>query len=162
MKRPKCSRIPQTTHRFKGYFADYLTGVTEQWLKAAPLANPGMLEIFRDRDRQPLRDMVPWAGEFAGKYLTSAVQILRLTQDPNLKTFIRSFVNQLVQLQDADGYLGPWPKGNRLTGEAPNVGGKAGNTWDAWGHYHVMLGLILCMRRAGIKRHLTAQLKSQT
>ena len=37
-----------------------------------------MLEIFRDRDRQPLRDMVPWAGEFAGKYLTSAVQILLL------------------------------------------------------------------------------------
>ena len=69
MKHPKCSRIPQTTYIFGGHLADYLTGVTEQWLKAAPLANPAMLEIFRDRDRQPLRDMVPWAGEFAGKYL---------------------------------------------------------------------------------------------
>ena len=159
MRHPKCSRIPQTTYRFKGYFADYLTGVTEQWLKAAPLANPGMLEIFRDRDRQPLRDMVPWAGEFAGKYLTSAVQILRLTQDPNLKTFIRSFVDQLVQLQDADGYLGPWPKGNRLTGEAPNVGGKAGNTWDAWGHYHVMLGLILWHEESRDKKALSSAIK---
>ena len=159
MKQPKCSRIPQTRYRFGGYLADYLAGVTEQWLKAAPLANPAMLEIFRDRDRQPLRDMVPWAGEFAGKYLTSTVQILRLTQDPNLKTFIRGFVNQLVQLQDADGYLGPWPQGSRLTGEAPNVGGKAGNTWDAWGHYHVMLGLILWHEESGDKKAFSSAIK---
>ncbi len=52
MKYPKCSRLPQTTYTFRGYLADYLSGVTEQWLKATPLANPGMLEIFRDRDRQ--------------------------------------------------------------------------------------------------------------
>ena len=154
MKHPKCSRLPQTRYTFGGHLADYLTGVTEQWLKAAPLANPAMLEIFRDRDRQPLRDMVPWAGEFAGKYLTSAVQILRLTQDANLKTYIRGFVNQLVQLQDADGYLGPWPQGSRLTGEAPNVGGKGGNTWDAWGHYHIMLGLILWHEESGDKKAL--------
>ena len=159
MKRPKCSRIPQTRYIFRGHFANYLTGVTEQWLKAAPLANPGMLEIFRDRDRQPLRDMVPWAGEFAGKYLTSAVQILRLTQGANLKTFIRNFVNQLLQLQDTDGYLGPWPQGSRLTGEAPNVGGKAGNTWDAWGHYHIMLGLILWHEESGDKKALASATK---
>ena len=159
MKHPKCSRIPQTTYTFRGYLADYLTGVTAQWLKAAPSANPAMLEIFRDRDRQPLRDLVPWAGEFAGKYLTSAVQILRLTQDADLKTFIQSFVNQLVQLQDADGYLGPWPQGSRLTGEAPNVGGKAGNTWDAWGHYHIMLGLILWHEESGDRKALSSAIK---
>ena len=159
MKHPKCSRTPQTTYRFRGHLADYLTGVTEQWLRAAPLANPAMLEIFRDRDRQPLRDMVPWAGEFAGKYLTSAVQILRLTQDSNLKTFTRNFVNQLVRLQDADGYLGPWPQGSRLTGEAPNVGGKGGNTWDAWGHYHIMLGLILWHEESGDKKALDSAIR---
>ena len=159
MKHPKCSRISGTTYRFGGHLADYLTGVTEQWLKAAPLANPAMLEIFRDRDRQPLRDMVPWAGEFAGKYLTSAVQIFRLTQDANLRTFIRGFVNQLVQLQDTDGYLGPWPQENHLTGEAPNVGGKTGNTWDAWGHYHIMLGLLLWHEESGDKKALSSAIK---
>ena len=159
MKRPKCTRIPQTAYIFSGHLADYLTGVTEQWLKAAPLANPAMLEIFRDRDRQPLRDMVPWAGEFAGKYLTSAVQILRLTQDATLKTFIRNFVNQLVQLQDTDGYLGPWPEESRLTGEAPNVGGKGGNTWDAWGHYHAMLGLMLWHEESGDRKALGSAVK---
>ena len=159
MKRPKCSRIPQTAYIFRGHLADYLTGVTEQWLKAAPSANPAMLEIFRDRDRQPLRDLVPWAGEFAGKYLTSAVQILRLTQDTTLKTFIRNFVNQLVHLQDTDGYLGPWSQESRLTGEAPNVGGKGGNTWDAWGHYHAMLGLMLWHEESGDRKALGSAVK---
>ena len=50
-------------------------GGDRQWLLPAPHANPGMLEMFRDRDRKPCADMVPWAGEFAGKYLTRAVQI---------------------------------------------------------------------------------------
>ncbi|HCQ02469.1 MAG TPA: hypothetical protein DIT99_18100, partial [Candidatus Latescibacteria bacterium] len=65
-----------------GPLGDYLQGVTEQWLLVAPKANPGMLEMFRDRDASPLRQMVPWAGEFAGKYLTGAVQIMRVTGDP--------------------------------------------------------------------------------
>lgn len=121
---------------------DYLTGVSEQWLRTAPLSNPAMLEMFRDRDRQPLREMVPWAGEFAGKYLTSAVQVWRLTGDESLKQCIADFVTRLVVLQADDGYLGPWPKESRLTGRAPNIGAKGGETWDAWGHYHVMLGLL--------------------
>jgi DUF1680 family protein len=99
--------------------------------------------MFRDRDRRPLRDMVPWAGEFAGKYLTSAVQVWRVTGDDSLKRFIADFVLQLVAWQADDGYLGPWPKDSRLTGRAPNVGEKGGDTWDAWGHYHIMLGLLL-------------------
>ena len=58
---------------------DRLAANLEQWLLVAPQANPGMLEMFRDRDRTPRRDLVPWAGEFAGKYLTSAVLAYRLT-----------------------------------------------------------------------------------
>jgi DUF1680 family protein len=105
--------------------------------------------MFRDRDRRPLREMVPWAGEFAGKYLTSAVQVWRVTSDESLKGFIANFVRRLVALQAEDGYLGPWPKESRLTGRAPNIGAKGGETWDAWGHYHVMLGLLLWLEETG-------------
>ena len=149
---PGCTRIPRTTYALRGPIGAYLKGVTDQWLKVAPLSNPAMLEIFRDRDRKPRRDMVPWAGEFAGKYLTSAVQILRLVPDPELKKFIGDFVDHLVQLQAEDGYLGPWPRTSRLEGIAPNVGGRKGNTWDAWGHYHIMLGLLVWHEDTGDKK----------
>ena len=52
---PKCSRIPGTCFRFEGSVRDYLVNVSEQWLKLAPVSNPAILEMFRDRDRQPLR-----------------------------------------------------------------------------------------------------------
>jgi len=128
--------------RIGGFVGDYLEGITKQWLLVAPKANPAMLEMFRDRDAAPLREMVPWAGEFAGKYLTGAVQVMRVTGDPPLKAWLKEFVHHLVSLQDADGYLGPWPSKHRLTNEAPNCwGGRP--TWDTWGHYHVMMGLLL-------------------
>jgi len=155
MPKPSCDRIAGTSYGIEGPTADYLHGVTEQWLKVAPFANPGMLEVFRDRDRKPLRNQVPWTGEFAGKYLTSAVQVLRVTGDPGLKEHIQGFVNELTSRQAEDGYLGPWPKNCRLTGWAPNTGGEeGGGTWDAWGHYHVMMGLLLWHDDTGDKKAL--------
>ncbi len=136
-------------YALEGNIAAYLRAITDQWLLVAPEANPAMLAMFADRDRKPYRNMVPWAGEFAGKYLTSAVQVLRLTGDRRLKKYIGPFVEHLLRLQDEDGYLGPWPKNSRLTGMAPNVNGKKGQTWDAWGHYHIMLGLLLWHEESG-------------
>lgn len=140
---PECNRIDGTGYQLQGRVAAYLDAVTRQWLLVAPEANPAMLDMFRDRDRSPCRDLVPWAGEFAGKYLTSAVQVLHLTRDPALRHYLAGFVRELVQLQDDDGYLGPWPRSSRLTGTAPNVYGKPGDTWDAWGHYHLLVGFLL-------------------
>ncbi|MDP6115326.1 MAG: glycoside hydrolase family 127 protein [Planctomycetota bacterium] len=133
---------------------DYLEGVTHQWLLVAPHANSGMLEMFRDRDRLPIRNLVPWAGEFAGKYLTAAVQVLRLNQDSCLREHLDKFVKDLCSLQADDGYLGPFPAEHRLTGWAPNCGENGGGTWDSWGHYHVMLGLLLYHDDTGDKRAL--------
>jgi len=140
---PACRRIIGTRFQLGGPVQEYLSAITDQWLKVAPASNPAILEMFRDRDWRPLRDMVPWAGEFAGKYLTSAIEVWRLTGDDSLKLAIANFVRQLVALQAEDGYLGPWPKQSRLTGTAPNAGPKGGPTWDAWGHYHILLGLLL-------------------
>jgi len=100
-------RVDGTRFQLDGWLGDYLRNVSEQWIKPAPLVNPGMLEMFRDRDRFPPRCMVAWAGEFAGKYLTHAVQIWRLTRDRELEAHLRDFVAQLVECQDTDGYLGP-------------------------------------------------------
>ena len=152
---PNCNRIPKTSIQLDGFMEDYLTGITEQWLLIAPKANPAMLEMFRDRDASPLREQVPWAGEFAGKYLTSAVQVLRVTGDPRLRAWLEEFVAILISYQDEDGYLGPWPKKYRLTNRRPtNEQWTDDKTWDTWNHYHIMIGLILWNEETGDKAAL--------
>lgn len=141
---PLLIRESATQFQLQGVCGTYLTRISENWLKLVPDANPAILEMFRDRDRLPRRQMEPWAGEFAGKYLTGAVQVYRLTRDEELRRILTRFVADLVKLQADDGYLGPWPANHRLTGQAPNVGAQGGGpTWDAWGHYHIMFGLML-------------------
>lgn len=159
MKSPECERIPQTRFDLDGWFAAYLENVTDQWLLVAPTANPAMLEMFRDRDCPPYRQLVPWAGEFAGKYLTAAVQMLRVTGDPRLREFLEDFVRRLISLQADDGYLGPWPEAHHLTNFDPLQRDDGMITWDTWGHYHVMLGLLLWHEETGDDRALQAAIR---
>ena len=58
------------------------------WFLPAPKANPIMLDMFRQREQQRRYKLMPWSGEFAGKYLTAAVQVLRLTNDKELKDYL--------------------------------------------------------------------------
>lgn len=125
-----------------GPLRDYLDAVTANWLLPAPGANPALRAMFADRDRPPYRDLLPWSGEFAGKFLTGAATVYQATHDLALREFLQEVVRSILPLQDADGYFGPFPKEHRLTGHAPNIQGKPGPTWDAWGHYHMMLGLM--------------------
>ena len=92
---PALSRLPGAEHALGGIVGDRLGANEAHWLLTAPDANPGMLQMFRDRDRQPVRDLVPWAGEFAGKYLTSGVLCLRLTGSAALRTHLARFVADL-------------------------------------------------------------------
>lgn len=131
--------------QFGGVIAARSEANIEGWLLPAPRANPGMLEMFRRRDRQPAPDLVPWAGEFVGKYLISAIQALRMSDDRRLEYAVRDTVHQLLSLQDEDGYLGPWPKEERLLGH-----------WDLWGHYHIMLALLMWHERTGDPAALAA------
>src|SRR5678815_4967195 len=117
--------------KFGGVIGERVEANIDNWLLRAPLANPGMLEMFRVRDRQPAPSLVPWAGEFAGKYLISCVQALRMSERADLRAHVERFVADLIATQADDGYLGPFPKYRRLMGE-----------WDLWGHYHVMQGLL--------------------
>jgi hypothetical protein len=115
-------RIPDIRYDLHGVAQEYIGSITANWLLKMPDSNPAILEMFADRDKQPHRDLLPWSGEFAGKYLTGAVLIHRLTHDPALKQYLAQFVSKLVQLQADDGYLGPFPQDNRLEGK--------GGTWE--------------------------------
>ena len=141
-RQPVLDRVHAAEMHVKGEWGRLVTGVLEQWVMPAPFSNPEILEMFRDPDRKPLRDREPWAGEFAGKYLTHAVQLYRVKRTRKLQTHIQWFVDELIALQADDGYLGPWPKEFRLRPGAPNSRNHT-LPWDAWGHYHAMLGLLL-------------------
>ena len=130
--------VPRIHMSFDGPMAARLDGIIHNWLIPAPDANPGMLEMMRLRDRKPpYENPVPWAGEFAGKYLTSCVLACRLSDDPALREVTARFVRDLIATQADDGYLGPFPD-KRLMAR-----------WDLWGHYHCMLGLCLWYRDTG-------------
>ena len=144
----KLDRIPDTRYELNGVFQEYISGITEDWILPLPQRNPAVLKMFADRDQPPHRDLLPWSGEFAGKYLTGGTQVFRLTHDPQLKACLAKFVAELVKQQAEDGYLGPFAKNERLQW-----------MWDVWGHYHVMLGLLLWHEETGNPKALECATK---
>lgn len=131
---PLLQPAEKATFELEGYLRKRIEKSIQNYFLVIPESSPAILQLLRDRDRTPLRKpLMPWAGEFAGKYLTGAVLVWRLTHDAKLKTTIDQFARNLINCQAPDGYLGPFPKDSRLTGK----------NWDVWGHYHCMLGLML-------------------
>lgn len=139
---PALERLDRPEVRLSGPLHDQVAGVVRNWLIPLPKKDPAILTMFNDRDQEPYHNLLAWSGEFAGKYLTSGTETYRITGDAELKKTLAKFVESLAKCQDADGYLGPFPKANRLTGWAPNTWGSGGDTWDAWGHYHAIVGLL--------------------
>ena len=141
---------------FDGVMGERIEGNLEQWLLPAPYANPGMLEMFaRRNDKHQI--IVKWYGEFAGKYLTNAALCYQMSRDERLLGAINYVVSQLAKYQDTDGYIGVWPDHLKLKGLAP---GRLGEIWDAWGHYHTMLGLYYCYHITGNTQAREVMLKA--
>jgi len=141
--------LPHARFRFTGPVGERVEANIDNWLLRAPQANPGILEMFQMRDRQPVPQLVPWAGEFVGKYLISAVQALRMSDDPRLFVQVSNVVTAFIATQAEDGYLGPFPKDARLL-----------KNWDLWGHYHALYALALWHERTGDPAALAAARKA--
>jgi uncharacterized protein len=122
----------------------------ENWQLRAPIANPAMLQMFRDQERQPYRDLLPWSGEFVGKYLISAIQEWRISNDAHLKNLIDTVIKELIDSQLPNGYLGPFTPELRLTSDR----------WDTWGHYHWMLAFLMYYQDTGFQPALDACCKA--
>ncbi|MCX6619863.1 MAG: glycoside hydrolase family 127 protein, partial [Acidobacteria bacterium] len=130
---PRLHRQPGIEFRFDGELGKRLRANLENWELRAPDANPAILQMFFDRDRKPDRKLLPWSGEFVGKYLGASILSYRILRDPRQKELIDRTVALLIRSQGADGYLGPFSPKDRLTG----------NNWDVWGHYWVLRALLL-------------------
>ena len=141
--------MPGAQFKFTGPVGERVEANIENWLLRAPQSNPGMIEMFRVRDRKPVPQLVPWAGEFVGKYLISAVQALRMSDDPRLRQQVSNVVAEFIATQAEDGYLGPFPKQERLL-----------KHWDLWGHYHAILALTMWHEHSGDTAALAAARKA--
>lgn len=147
--------IPGARFTFDGVLGQRVKADIDNWLLGTPAKNPGLLDMFAERERntegRDVNDphqLVPWSGEFVGKYLTTAALAMRMSDDPRLRETVGKVVDRLVQLQAEDGYLGPWPKNERLLGH-----------WDLWGHYHIMLGLMFWHEQTGDEKALAVARK---
>lgn len=138
----------------KGITGQLAENLTRNWLIGLRETNPAILDMFRERDLLPYREMLPWLGEFAGKYITGAYYIYRLTLNQALYAYILPFLDELMDCQAEDGYLGPFSRECRLTGSFSQKPDEVEGTWDAWSHYHIMYGLLLWYEETRDARYL--------
>jgi hypothetical protein len=122
----------------------------ENWELRAPLANPAILQMFRDRENKPDRKLLPWSGEFIGKFLCAALLNHRIQRDPRQKRSIDRLIHEFISTQGPDGYLGPFDRRQRLTG----------HNWDIWGHYWAIRALLLYHEDYGSAGALAAATKA--
>ncbi|MBI5939847.1 MAG: glycoside hydrolase family 127 protein [Caulobacterales bacterium] len=137
----------------EGCVQGYANAISRNWLQVMAGNNPVLLDLFRTAADEPCDQRVPWAGEFAGKHLTGAVEMYRLTRDPALFRSIDEFVGRLVTYQRPNGYLGVWAPTYELTGTG-NPAVNQGRTWDMWNHNHILLGLVTWYEESGDARAL--------
>ena len=98
-----------------------------------------MLEPFQHRGEEwviePLRNAkgeLPWAGEYAGKWLDAASLAAASGSHAQLGQYSAEFAAAMIASQDSDGYLGI---------EAPEKRGAASD-WDLWNVKYAMTGLL--------------------
>ena len=143
------SNVCLTPH---GVMGDRIDRMLQQWIIPAPYTNPLMFEQLRMRDRTPQLLLQAWHGEFPGKHLTAAVALYAMTQNAELRKTIEYMVDRLTECQGEDGYLGIWPKEQRLCGKMNPVVLENAPHWDCWSHYHIMLGLYHWYKLSGCEK----------
>src|SRR5581483_6272640 len=139
-------RTPKAVMQFDGFIGKRLRANLENWELRAPEANPALVQMFYDRERKPDRKLLPWSGEFVGKYLCSAILSYRILRDQRQKELIDRVMKRFLASQGTDGYLGPFDRQNRLTGR----------NWDIWGHYWAIRSLLLYHEEFGSEPALEA------
>ena len=115
-RQARCGSLsdPAIRLRLSGPVGERVGANVGGWLLPCPAANPGLARDVRAARSQAAPQLVPWAGEFVGKYLISAIQALRMVDDPALEKQVAEVVRQVCDAQAEDGYLGPFPREQRL------------------------------------------------
>ncbi|MHC4403986.1 MAG: beta-L-arabinofuranosidase domain-containing protein [Planctomycetota bacterium] len=96
--------------------------------------DPFLLDGFRS---PPGRH--PWQGEHVGKWLHAATLAYDATGDKEIAAILRRAVDELVDSQHANGYLGTYAPERRFYNAEDS---RARWSWDIWTHRYLLYGLI--------------------
>ena len=117
----------------------------KNYLSTVPFAGNAMFTVFKERELgKPDKPIMLFACEFPGKLLTSIAECYRLgIGKQELKEAGDYLTAMLAKVQSKDGYLGLHHSEVRYVGTSENI------TWDLWGVYHNMYGLLLWYQETG-------------
>jgi len=79
-----------------------------------------------------------WLGEHVGKWLIAAARAANRTKDTQLIETVIKVAGYLIEVQEADGYLGTYAPSVRMTAPGP----YPERTWDVWVHSYLMLAFL--------------------
>jgi len=89
-----------------------------------------------------------WRGEYWGKWIIGACEVCRYKKDEVLKEFIRKGAHALLDLQEADGYIGTYKNKKFFLPPDPEVNrlGRPWKTnaynWNIWCRKYTLWGLV--------------------
>ncbi len=105
-----------------------------------------------------------WQGEFWGKWIISAAEVCRYSENSELKDFIKQAARNLIALQDEDGYIGTYRDqlflkvtDTKKTKEL--LGWECDWNWNIWCRKYTLWGLIESYRLTDDKEILAATVK---
>ncbi|MGV8942419.1 MAG: glycoside hydrolase family 127 protein [Lysobacter sp.] len=118
------------------------------------------IEVF-SAERRDANTEGDWYGEHAGKWLVAAAKAAARSEAPDLAANVRCVADYLVDLQEADGYLGTYAPSHRFMRQQPPKpgtwdGAPSQRTWDIWTHSYLILGLLEVHRHFPDSRYLAA------
>lgn len=153
---------------FSGFVGNRLKINIKEWLLKAVDDNPAIIDMFKYKEKEFFLNLDIWSGEYLGKFLISLVLCWKVNKNDKLEKLIQKLINEISNIQEKDGYLGPFDKDLRFFGKIKkfiksdwldlhNYNGCSDihkllctlrntplydeNVCDLWGHYHIMQGL---------------------
>ena len=89
-----------------------------------------------------------WIGEHVGKFLFSASNTYKYSNDPRIKQLLDAMVKEYIACQLPDGYLGTYLPKDYWT------------DWDVWAHKYAIIGLLNYYSVTGYKPALETAKKA--
>ncbi|MFA4943073.1 MAG: beta-L-arabinofuranosidase domain-containing protein [Lentisphaeria bacterium] len=152
---PSLATVHETSLAADGWLGRYVAVADQRQVLDATVADTYLAWV---KERQ---DPGRWDGEHIGKWLEAAALVWRRGRSPQLLAQMDAVADQLIALQDADGYLGSYREDlrfHKIDWNAQPIGMAA--RFDLWCHLMILNGLLDHHEAAGRPSSLASAAKA--